>query len=202
MQRTNRRPTAVQEEVGRWRCGQGARRRLLLPTANLQSMLIVIEQGQIFVYRRRRESRIPASHTTTASHKQRRPCCRLLEVDPYVAVQIALMAGAVVAHTAHERLLPRVDLHVALQQRLADKRLAAAAASARRPQADVALAMRLAVVLAHVRLAEIRHAAADVRRVEPLVHRGHVSFKIVPTIGFVGTLGVRAGEGLVLTATS
>ena len=115
------------------------------------------------------------------------------EVNLDVAVQVRLVAGSVLADAADVRLLPGVNLEVTVQQRFAEKVLAAGG-----PRAHIALLVRLLVVDAHVRFAVECDAAAQVGRAQPLVHRHDVALEVVPPVGDVGALGVGAVKRLVV----
>ena len=118
---------------------------------------------------------------------------RWLQVDPHVTVQVALVAGAVLTYRTNKRLFACVDFEVTVEQRFPHEALATSW-----PRAGIALGVHIFGMLSHVGLPEKRHATAEVRRVEPLMHGHHVSLQVVPAIGLVATLWVSTLERLVL----
>lgn len=117
----------------------------------------------------------------------------VLEVYLDVSVQVGLVAGPVLTHAADVRLLPGVDLGVPVQKGFPEEVLGAPG-----PAADVPVAVELLVVDPHVRLPVEGDAAAEVRGVEPLVHRHHVPLQVVPAVRDVAALRVAAVKRLVL----
>ena len=114
-------------------------------------------------------------------------------MDPHVAVEVRLVAGAVLTDRTDERLLARVDLEVSVQKGFSDEAFAAAG-----PGAGVAVLVHLFGVRSHVRFSEEGDPAAEVRTVQPLVHGHHVTLQVVPTVRLVVALRVSALERLVV----